>query len=285
MLLMNLDLHCHSTASDGVLAPAELAAAAARNGVEVWALTDHDVLGGLAEARSAAQMHGVQFVDGVEISVTWRGQTIHIVGLDIDPSNETLAQGVAQTRSSRRRRAERIAAALAEVGIEGALEGAYRYAETPDLIARTHFARYLVERGVAKDVHSVFQRYLATGKPGYVAQQWAELSDAVKWIRAAGGFAVIAHPGRYNLSREALYALLEEFKSAGGVGIEVITGSHSPDQFIEYAHVARQFGLLASRGSDFHGPYESRYELGKLPLLPADLPSVASLLARSRNVQ
>jgi hypothetical protein len=268
------DLHCHSTASDGVLSPAEVVRRAAANGVSVLALTDHDELAGLADAAEAAHAAGVRIVPGVEISVTWGGISVHIVGLGVDPENATLASNLDYVRSSRGRRAERIAVEFDALGIEGSLEGAYAYAENPKVIGRTHFARFLVERGIAPDVAAVFKRYLAHGKPGYVPHQWADLADAVAWIRASGGRAVVAHPGRYKLARGALRQLLGEFKAAGGEGIEVVTGSHSPEQYGEFARLAREFGLLASRGSDFHGPEESVVDLGRLPPLPAGLTPV-----------
>ena len=270
----NFDLHCHSTISDGVLAPAEIVRRAAANGVTVLALTDHDELDGLGQAAEAAQADGIRFVPGVEISVTWAELTIHIVGLGIDPANEALGAQLAHLRASRGRRAERIAAEFDRLGIPGTLQGAYGYAENPKLIGRAHFARFLVDCGVSRDVASVFRHYLVRGKPGYVPQQWADLADAVAWIRASGGRAVVAHPGRYKLSREELRRFLAEFKAAGGEGIEVVTGSHSPDQYATFARLAREFEFLASRGSDFHGPEESHVDLGRLPPLPADLKPV-----------
>jgi predicted metal-dependent phosphoesterase TrpH len=268
------DLHSHSTASDGVLSPAKVVQRAAANGVSVLALTDHDEVAGLAGAAEAARAAGIRLVPGVEISITWGDISIHIVGLGVDPENETLATNLDFVRSSRGRRAERIAAELDKLGIEGSLEGAYAHAENPKVIGRTHFARFLVQRGLAADVASVFKRYLARGKPGYVPHQWAELADAVAWIRASGGRAVVAHPGRYKLPRAELHRFLGEFKAAGGEGIEVVTGSHSPEQYGEFARLAREFEFLASRGSDFHGPEESLADLGRLPPLPADLKPV-----------
>jgi len=270
----NFDLHCHSTVSDGLLGPAELARRAAAQGVTTLALTDHDELAGLDAAREAAREAGIRFVDGVEISVTWGGITVHIVGLGIDPGSPPLVDGLESVRNSRAVRAERIAGELAAAGIPGSLEGAYAYAENPRLIGRTHFARFLVERGHVRDVKTVFQRYLVRGKPGYVPHQWAALADAVGWIRTSGGRAVVAHPGRYKLGRAEMRRFLAEFKAAGGEGIEVITGSHTPAHYAEYASLARELGLLASRGSDFHGPKESTVELGGLPPLPSDLTPV-----------
>lgn len=267
----NIDLHCHSRLSDGVLEPAKVVTRAHAFGVDFLALTDHDEVGGLAEARACSAELGMGFVDGVEVSATWSGVTIHVVGLRIDPANPLLLAGLATVRSGRTLRAESMAAQLSGIGIEGSLEGAQRYAENPTLIGRMHFARYLVESGHAKDVKEVFQRFLTKGKPGYVPHQWAELGDAIAWIHAAGGVAVVAHPGRYKLSPAELRRLLTQFQELGGDGIEVVTGSHTPAQYEQFATLAREFGLLASRGSDFHGPGESRVELGKLPGLPSHL--------------
>jgi predicted metal-dependent phosphoesterase TrpH len=272
--MRNFDLHCHSNVSDGVLAPASLAARAKARGVDVWALTDHDEVGGIAEARAAAASLGLPFVPGVEISITWAGQTVHIVGLHVDERNPVLLAGLALTRSGRELRAREMAGQLAAAGIPDAYEGALAYAGNPDLISRTHFARYIIDRGICRDVPSVFRNYLIEGKPGYVPHRWASLQQAVEWIRAAGGTAVIAHPGRYNFDAMAYDALFSEFRDLGGTAIEVITGSHTPDQYEEYAKVAQRYGFLASRGSDFHGPGESRVDLGALPPLPSGVKPV-----------
>jgi predicted metal-dependent phosphoesterase TrpH len=271
---LNIDLHCHSTASDGLLKPEELAARAAANGVEILALTDHDDVSGLAEARAKAESEGVRFVDGVEISVTWEATTVHIVGLQIDPEDPVLRSGLESIREGRATRAEKMGEALEAAGIPGVLAGARIYAENPSLISRSHFARHLVKTGRAPDVKSVFQRYLVKGKPGFVPHQWASLGNAVNWIRASGGIAVVAHPGRYNFSKLELHAFLSEFRDSGGEGIEVVTGSHSPEQYLEFARIAREFGFTASRGSDYHGKGESRADLGALPRLPDDLKPV-----------
>ncbi len=272
--MLNADLHSHSNVSDGTLAPAELAARARANGVGLWALTDHDELGGIAEARAAASDLGLRFVAGVEVSVTWAGKTVHIVGLGIDENNSTLLEGLASVRGGRVRRGHEIAQQLEQAGIPGAFDGALKYADNPDMLGRTHFARYLVEVGAQPSVGEVFQHYLAEGKPGYVPHVWATLEEAVVWIRAAGGRAVIAHPGRYPFSPMQLDALIDAFRAYGGEGIEVVTGSHTPDQFDSFARIARNAGLLASRGSDFHGPSESRVDIGTLPPLPSGLTPV-----------
>lgn len=266
-----IDLHCHSTFSDGVLTPRDLLARARDNGVDVLALTDHDGIAGLPDARAAAQEYGVRLVNGVEISVTWAGHTIHIVGLNVDPASKVLQDGLAATRAGRDARGQEIAAQLAKIGIPGVWEGALRYVGNPDLISRSHFARYLVEIGVCPSVSKVFENYLVDGKPGYVPMRWAALDDAIAWIRAAGGMAVVAHPGRYALTDTQFWAFFTQFRDQGGEGVEVVTGSHTPDQYGEYADVARRFGLRASRGSDFHSPTESRMDLGGGPPLPKDL--------------
>lgn len=272
--MRNFDLHCHSNVSDGLLAPATVAARAKARGVDVWALTDHDEVSGIPEARAAAAALDLPFVPGVEISITWAGQTVHIVGLRIDERNEELLRGLASTRSGRELRAREMAEQLAAAGIPDAFEGALRYAGNPDLISRTHFARYIIDRGFCHDVPAVFRNYLIEGKPGYVPHRWATLAQAVGWITGAGGVAIIAHPGRYKFDAMAYDALFEEFRRLGGVAIEVVTGSHTPDQYGEYAKVAQRYGFLASRGSDFHGPGESRIDLGELPALPASVTPV-----------
>ena len=270
----NYDLHCHSNASDGLLAPAQLVERAAGNGVDILALTDHDEISGLAAARARAAELPLRFVDGVEVSISWGGITIHVVGLNIDPDNAQLQQGLQSIREGRRERAKMMADDLARAGIPGSLEGAYAYVDNPNLIGRTHFARFLVEKRYVSDVKTAFQHYLVHGKPGYVPHQWATLAEGLSYIKAGGGVAVLAHPGRYKLTRTEMRNFLGEFKDGGGAGIEVITSSHSAEQYLEYAILAKEFGLLASRGSDFHGPGESRVDLGKLPELPPDLKPV-----------
>ncbi|GAA4012195.1 3',5'-nucleoside bisphosphate phosphatase [Actimicrobium antarcticum] len=270
----NIDLHCHSTFSDGLLAPEEVAARAKANGVDVWALTDHDEVSGIAAARQAAQALDLRFMTGVEISVTWGGETVHIVGLQIDETNAALINGLNATRCGREGRAHEMAAQLAIAGIPDAFAGALKFVGNPDLISRTHFARYIIELGVCADVSGVFSRYLIEGKPGFVPHRWATLQEAVEWIRGAGGTAVVAHPGRYAFTDMQQTALFDEFIQHGGRAIEVITGSHTVDQYDIYARLANRFGLRASRGSDFHGPGESRIDLGALPPLPASVTPV-----------
>lgn len=276
---INADLHCHSCISDGTLEPEVLAARAKGNGVDLWALTDHDEVGGQQRAMTAALALGLPYLSGVEISVTFAGTTVHIVGLGFDAQDAALLQGLGATRGGRRERAMEISAQLAKVGIRGAYEGALRYVSNPELVSRTHFARHLIDTGVCQDMHEVFRRFLAEGKPGYVPHRWASLRDAVGWITGAGGMAVIAHPGRYKFTPNEEYALFSEFKAHGGQGVEVVTGSHTRVDFVKYSDMALEFGLYASRGADFHSPEESHTDLGELPELPAKLTPVWEPLA------
>ncbi len=260
----NADLHCHSTVSDGTLPPEVLAERAKANGVELWALTDHDEVGGQQRALEAACALGLPYLTGVEISVTFAGKVVHIVGLGFDHHDPRIVEGLRTTRGGRGARAKEMAEGLAQVGIRGAYEGALKYAGNPELISRTHFARFLVEAGHCADVPEVFRRFLTEGKPGYVPHRWAALGDAVRWITGAGGLAVIAHPGRYGFTPTEEYALITEFIAHGGRGIEVVTGSHTAADMVQYTDTALEFDLLASRGSDFHSPEESRVDIGRL---------------------
>ena len=278
MNALNADLHCHSTASDGTLAPAAVVRRAHANGVDLLALTDHDELLGLPEATATAAELGLRFVPGVEVSVSWLDQTLHIVGLGFDPSNGALVEGLGKVRGGRDGRAVLIAAELDRIGIRGSLEGALSYAGNPALVSRAHFARYLVEIGISKNVHDVFLHYLARGKPGYVEHVWATLEDALGWIKGAGGLAVIAHPGRYRLSHAEMDILFDKFRDLGGDAVEVSCGAHDGGQVLAFARLARKFGLMASRASDFHGPEDSPIDLGRAPPLPQDLTPVWSQL-------
>ena len=275
---MNADLHCHSNISDGTLEPEAVAARAKANGVELWALTDHDEIGGQTRALEAALAIGLPYLTGTEISVTFAGVTVHIVGLGFDAADARLVAGLAATRDGREARAREMSAELAKVGIDGAYDGALHFVGNPELISRTHFARFLVDSGVCDDTQEVFRRFLVEGKPGFVPHRWATLRDAVTWIADAGGIAVVAHPARYKFTPTEEYALFTEFKALGGRGVEVVTGAHSAGDAIRYAGTAREFDLLASRGSDFHSPEESRIDLGGLPPLPAGLVPVWSAL-------
>jgi predicted metal-dependent phosphoesterase TrpH len=266
-----IDLHCHSTASDGLLAPAEVARRAAANGVDLLALTDHDNLDGLPAARAAADESGMRFINGVEISIEWGGLQVHILGYNFDANDAALNAGLESIRSGRVDRARRMAADLEKAGIPGCFEGAMRFAANPNLISRSHFARYLVEQRVCKDMRSVFDSYIVPGRPGYVQHHWATLEESVGWVLGAGGIAAIAHPGRYKLSRAEMRTMLDEFKRLGGQAIEIVSGSHSAENVTVFGRLAREYGFMASCGSDFHGPGESYIDLGKLDPLPKDL--------------
>ncbi len=261
------DLHCHSTVSDGLLSPPDLVAHAAKRGVKVLALTDHDDLGGLQAAREAALEHDIQFINGVEISVTWKRRTLHIVGLKVDAHNAPLNAALDKVRIGRDERAQEMGADLARVGIHGAYEGAKALAKQ-SIITRTHFARFLVDNGHAKDTKSVFKKYLVKGKPGFKEHEWMDLKSAVDLIKGAGGQAVIAHPGRYDLGTINMLLLMHEFRSLGGAAIEVVTGSHTPPQYQQFAKIAHKFSLKSSLGSDFHGSGISYMEMGCIPDLP-----------------
>jgi predicted metal-dependent phosphoesterase TrpH len=277
--ILNADLHCHSVVSDGTLTPEQLAARAKANGVELWALTDHDEVGGQDRALAAVQAAGMKYLTGVEISITFANKTVHIVGLGFDAHDEQLQKGLLQTRGGRSERAKEMSEGLAKVGIHGAYEGALKYAGNHELISRTHFARFLVETGACQDTNEVFRRFLTEGNPGFVPHRWASLKDAVQWIVQARGMAVIAHPARYGFTPNEEFALFTEFKNHGGQGVEVVTGSHSVAEYVTYADMAKEFDLFASRGSDFHSPSESRIDLGTLPWLPGQLTPVWEALA------
>ena len=270
----NVDLHCHSTYSDGTLAPDALAQLARQGGVDLWALTDHDEIAGQSEACKAAHAQGIDYLTGVEISASFAGHTIHVVGLGFDTRNTTLRDGLHSLRHSRGPRAEEMGKALERAGIPGAYEGALQYAGNPDLVSRTHFARFLMEQGICQSMHEVFSRFLVEGKPGFVPQKWASVQEAVTWVVQAGGVAVIAHPAAYALDHMLEDALLQTFKDSGGVGIEVVCGGHNAAETARYAEVAAHYGLLASRGSDFHSPQESRWSLGSMGPLPHRLHGV-----------
>jgi len=275
----NADLHCHSTFSDGTLSPAALAERAKRQGVTLWALTDHDETAGLAQAQAAASAQSLDFLTGVEISVSFANATVHIVGLGFDAQDPQLLEGLNSLRNNRGPRAQEMGRQLAAAGIPNAYEGALKYVGNPALISRTHFARYLVDAGICKDTYEVFRHYLVEGKPGYAPQRWASLQDAVRWICGAQGVAVIAHPARYGFTANEEYAFFSSFKTYGGQAVEAVTGSHAPHEYLRYANLAQEFGLSLSRGSDFHSPQESKMDLGSLPSDPTGYAYIADLLA------
>ncbi len=274
--MAHYDLHCHSTCSDGLLSPAAVVQRALTRGVTHLALTDHDDTGGLAEAAATARDSALTLIPGAELSVSWGSHTLHVVALQIDPGNDVLSEGLSSIRDGRDQRAHRMADALAQAGIPGAYEGARKFVTSERLISRTHFARYLVEAGHARETRDVFKRYLVPGKPGYVEHPWATLGQAIDWIHGAGGQAVLAHPGRYRVSSSGMRELLTEFRDRSGDGIEVLSSAHTQAQVAEFARHSRIFGLLASSGSDYHGPGESVVDLGDLPELPAGVVPVWS---------
>ncbi|MDR2878155.1 MAG: PHP domain-containing protein [Chromatiales bacterium] len=263
-----VDLHSHSTCSDGVLSPAALVARAAQQGVDLLAITDHDTTAGVSEARTAAATLGLKLIAGVEISVSWQNRVLHVLGLNVDPQHPELAAGLQALGEVRVVRAERLAEKLEKIGIAGALAGAREQAGG-GIPGRNHFARFLVAAGHARDTQRAFKRYLVRGASCHVSCEWAGLDAALSWISSAGGVSVLAHPARYKLTNGALRRLLAEFRAAGGVGMEVISGFQTADLTATMARYARQFDLLASRGSDFHEP-GAGLELGRLPPLPED---------------
>lgn len=268
-----IDLHMHSTASDGCLTPAAVVTRAVDQGVQLMALTDHDTLDGVVEAVAAADAAGIRCLPGIELSARWARGVVHIVGLGVDPDEVTLCQGVAAQQAERRRRAEQIAERLERNGLDGV--GARVTAQVGDGVpGRAHFARDLVAQGHAKDIQHAFDRYLQRGRPGYAPVQWAGIDAVVQWIHAAGGVAVFAHPLRYHLSRGALRAAIQSFVEAGGEAIEVSNGGGGRDDPAAAAALARRFGLKASMGSDFHDPDFPWIEIGRLAPTPADIEPV-----------
>ena len=274
-----IDLHCHSVHSDGALEVAELLKLVSVNGGQFQALTDHDTVSGIHEAQQLAPTLGLKLIPGVEISVTWHNNTlIHIVGLNVNPDSTELVSELAKLRASRIERGQRIGANLAKIGIHGAFEGAISLCNHPEPLSRTHFSHWLIQEGYAKP-GKAFEKFLAPGKPGYTTQSWASLENALQWIHNSGGFAIIAHPGRYKFTRTKLLKLIDEFKYFGGVGIEVISSTHSPQDEQNIAAICRHSQLLASVGSDFHQEESYRRMLpGKNRSLPAGLDSVFPLL-------
>lgn len=266
-MYLDIDLHSHSLASDGTLAPAELVNLAHESGLNTLALTDHDEISGIAEAMVQAEQVGIRLIPGVEVSVTWNNRTIHIVGLQINPEDEVLNRGLAKSREYRDWRAEEMGRRLAKHGIEGSYEASREMAKGR-IIARTHFARFLVQQGYAADMNDVFRKYLKPNKPGYVTGEWASLEDAVSWINGAGGLAVIAHPLRYKMTATKLRELTAQFIECGGKAIEVISGNQSKDDTFRMANFARQHKLQTSVGSDFHDPDRSWNRFGRIPQLP-----------------
>lgn len=263
------DLHTHTWYSDGMLSPSDLVTRAAKAGIDVLALTDHDTTIGLSEAAAAARIAGIDLVPGVEISTTWSGKTIHIVGLQIDAGNAELNAGLESLLETRNRRAGIMSEKLIRKGFADIDAEVQKQVQGP-VISRTHYARAMVKAGHARDIPQAFKKYLAGGKAGYASTQWADIGQVVGWIRAAGGHAVIAHPGRYKMSSGKLRSLFAEFAEVGGEAVEVISGSQHPDQTERLTRFANEQHLMASVGSDYHGPEQRWINLGRLPVLPAN---------------
>ncbi|QCR08651.1 PHP domain-containing protein [Brenneria rubrifaciens] len=268
------DLHSHTTASDGLLTPAELVARAVERRVNVLAITDHDTTGGVAEARRAVEQQGLplRLISGVEISTQWENHEIHIVGLGMDIEHPALCSLLQLQAQSRQDRAEQIAIRLEKARVYDALAGASRLA-TGGQITRAHFARYLVEIGVAQNINQVFRKYLARGKTGYVPPQWCTIKQAIDVIHQSGGVSVLAHPGRYDLTAKWLKRLLTEFAGDGGQAMEMAQCQQAPDERTQLARYARDFHLMGSQGSDFHQPC-AWIELGRNLWLPANVDPV-----------
>ncbi|MBT4835760.1 MAG: PHP domain-containing protein [Methylococcales bacterium] len=266
-MVQSYDLHTHSTASDGTLTPTELVDLATEKGIEVLALTDHDTLDGYVEAKKQADNNKISLISGVEISISWNKRTIHMVALNLDVNSPDLLEGLSKAGEFRQWRAEEISRSLEKKGIHHALNGAKKYSKG-NIVSRTHFARYIVELGLCKNVRNVFKHYLVNRKPGFVAGQWVDFETALRWVKQAGGVAVIAHPSRYKLTRKKLTECLGEFVECGGIGLEVLSGSHSRDENFAMAHLAKQMNLFSSCGSDYHGPTNPYLDLGRLPQFP-----------------
>ncbi len=264
------DLHCHSTASDGALTPTEVVRRAHQYGVTHLALTDHDTIEGLQEARMAAGQLGMTLIPGIELSATWQNKCLHIVGLGIDPQHPTLLEGIKRQQQIRVARAAKIAGKLQKKRIDGALEAVCQKAGA-SMVTRLHFAEFLVEQNHVQSFQEAFDKYLGTGKPAYVTTTWASLEETVYWITESGGVAVLAHPLRYKMTASWLRKTLTAFKQAGGIGMEVVTGQSSVDDIHRSQQFARQFDLMASQGSDFHNPANRWVELGRLAEMPAGL--------------
>ncbi len=277
---LSIDLHTHSTYSDGVLTPAALVRRAASRGVSLLALTDHDETGGLQEAERAAAEVNIMLVPGVEISATWNAHTLHVLGLDIDPHAPALADGLASIRRWRGERASRIAAQLDAVGVSGSLPGATRHAGSCAAIGRSHFARFLVEHKHVRNTSDAFRRYLGVGRPGYVPPCWPELAQAIDWIHCAGGQAVLAHPDRYRMPPRAMQSLFEAFGQSGGDAIEI--SSDGRFKASAQLRLARQFGFAVSSGSDFHAPGKNVPDLGDVTEIPTGVPAVWQRLRAMR---
>lgn len=272
----SIDLHAHSTASDGELSPTELVQLAAKNGIKTLALTDHDTVSGLAEARAAAAEHDITLINGIELSTCWDNKSIHIIGLNIDADNKAMIDSTTRLNQLREERAIIIGKKLAKAGIKDAYENAKELAGD-GTVTRQHFAQFLVKNGNAKSFSDVFKRYLVKGKPGYVSVKWPELSDTIKNIQSAGGVAVIAHPLCYKMTATKLRKLITEFKTLGGQAIEVVSGNNNMNEITTVTNYAKRYDIAASLGSDYHNDKSPWTKLGNLAPLPAELKPIWEL--------
>jgi predicted metal-dependent phosphoesterase TrpH len=271
---MLADLHCHSLCSDGQLSPSDLVDRAVEMGVSMLALTDHDTLNGLPEAKQQALGHPIEIINGIEFSCVWNGMGIHVVGLGFDETHPVMVDAVALQEQRRHTRAITIAERLEKKGAEGIWEAANLVANGAQL-GRPHFAQALINLGKVSNMAQAFKKYLGAGKPGDVKAQWPEISEVVSWITQSGGVAVIAHPDSYKLTRTKLKLLLKAFKEAGGAAVEVVTSTMESSFTRRMAEFCEEFDLLASQGSDFHGP-KPWTELGRFPNMPEGLTPVWS---------
>jgi len=267
VLIMKVDLHNHSYYSDGVFSPSEVVRLADEADCDLFALTDHDTTDGLDEARQTADKLSVDLVSGVEISAFWRNMTIHIIGLDIDIDNDILQAGLAHNQQLRKERAEKIALGLWRAGIKDALEKTQALSKT-DMLTRTHFAQMLIREGYCKDMKSVFRRYLTGKKPGGIRVEWKNIDEVVGWIHAAGGQAVLAHPFRYRMTNTKIKNMFLNFKEVLGDGIEVVTATSTDEEITLSNQWTKEYKLLSSCGSDYHGWPNQRIQIGCLKDLP-----------------
>lgn len=270
------DLHCHSTASDGDFSPTELIKRAAKNAVTTLALTDHDTIDGLAEAKMCADELKITLINGIEISTQWEKQCLHIVGLNIEPQHESLQKIIHEAKIMRQQRAEKIAVKLEKKGISGAIDFVQK-SPIDGMITRSHFAHFLVSQFHVSTLQEAFDRYLGDGKSAYVSTTWTPLETVIQAIRDAGGIPVVAHPLRYKLTTTRMKKMLTVFKNAGGLAMEIVTGRYNPDEMRILANYANQFELVGSVGSDFHSPENQWIDLGRLAPLPNSVKPVWEL--------